>query len=138
MRRPDGAVVRGWFDGVLDHLDVSAGLEALVALLKELIPVRDAAEHLPDMYEVKVVLGVCPGAEGDIIYFKGAVGRQKAGLDGRQVDAGDLYTGILVGYISAGCQYTPLAGNIHLSVEVDDEMWIDDIHGPYSGASANV
>lgn len=78
------------------HLDPPAGLEVLVGLPVEAVPVGDAAGHAAAVDEVELVLrGERPVAL-DVFDVESAVGRHPGRLDRAQVGPDDLGAGELV------------------------------------------
>lgn len=66
---------------MLCYLNISAGLKTVPTLLKELVPIWNAAVQLTNMDKFKLVRSVGPG-EGNIIDLENAIGRNERGLDG--------------------------------------------------------
>lgn len=71
----------------------------LEGFLVQLDPVGDAASHGTDVNKVEAAVWECPFLV-DIVHFEFAVGRNKAGLDGREVDAEDISGRMLVGELT--------------------------------------
>lgn len=65
----------------------------------QLYPVWDAASHGPDVNKVKGVVWKCPFLV-DIVNLEFAVGRDKAGLDGREIHTEDVSRGMFIGELT--------------------------------------